>query len=166
MVAYLKTQLVLELLNNFSNLSTVAYKGVAYKKIIVYWILKLESSNTINFACQKVGGGHGPRNPWFCRPCSVIMWFLIKKKKRCFPRQWQTCSTERICKDNNSLFRDRYSFHSIHNPICCCVSNNLGRTEVDNGTKLFFIYVGSNIEFPCVLYSDISIKKIKHCLNR
>ena len=32
MVAYLKTQSVLELLNNFSNLSTVAYKGVAYKK--------------------------------------------------------------------------------------------------------------------------------------
>ena len=29
MVAYLKTQSVLELLNNFSNLSTVAYKGVA-----------------------------------------------------------------------------------------------------------------------------------------
>ena len=31
MVAYLKTQSVLEL-NNFSNLSIVAYKGVAYKK--------------------------------------------------------------------------------------------------------------------------------------
>ena len=32
LVAHLKTQSVLELLNNFSNLSTVAYKGVAYKK--------------------------------------------------------------------------------------------------------------------------------------
>ena len=32
LVAYLKTQSVLELLNSLSNLSTVAYKGVAYKK--------------------------------------------------------------------------------------------------------------------------------------
>ena len=32
LVAYLKTQSVLELLNDFSNLSTVAYKGVGYKK--------------------------------------------------------------------------------------------------------------------------------------
>ena len=33
-------QSVLELLNNFSNLSTVAYKGVAYKKKFVYGIRK------------------------------------------------------------------------------------------------------------------------------
>ena len=36
LVAYLKMQSVLELLNNFSNLSTVAYKGVAYKNKIMY----------------------------------------------------------------------------------------------------------------------------------
>ena len=41
MVAYLKTQSVLELLNHFSNLSTVAYKEVAYKKTIVYLIYTL-----------------------------------------------------------------------------------------------------------------------------
>ena len=49
MVAYFKTQSVLNLLNNFSNLSTVAYKGVAYKKnrvltiwnseILIFWKL-------------------------------------------------------------------------------------------------------------------------------
>ena len=44
MVAYLETQSVLELLNNFSNLSTVAYKGVAYKKI-VYCISSCPQSN-------------------------------------------------------------------------------------------------------------------------
>ena len=45
LVAYLKTLSVLELLYNFSNLSTVAYKAVAYKKNRVvgkkYWSVKL-----------------------------------------------------------------------------------------------------------------------------
>ena len=45
MVAYLKTQSVLELLNNFSNLSTVAYKGVAYKKNRVFG----QEENNISF---------------------------------------------------------------------------------------------------------------------
>ena len=52
MVAYLKTQSVLELLNNFSNLSTVAYKGVAYKKKIVY---VYEISETFNDWMQRYG---------------------------------------------------------------------------------------------------------------
>ena len=53
MVAYLKTQSVLELLNDFSNLSTVAYKGVAYKKKIVYQIV-LEFALRL-FVVRKIG---------------------------------------------------------------------------------------------------------------
>ena len=53
MVAYLKTQSVLELLDNFSNLSTVAYRGVAYKKNRVITLYLVHALDVILLAISQ-----------------------------------------------------------------------------------------------------------------